>query len=294
MKRLSIIIVTYKSENDIYDCLSSVWENCDLKHEELEIIVVDNSPDSTLMFSQLRERYGRNVMLIKNTHNGGYGQGNNVGIRQATAPVIMIMNPDVRLMEPILKTVVQAFEQDDSLCMYGIKQMLSTHKKSPLSYDCSYCMNGYLASLLTPICNRINFFIPKYMYFSGSCFFISKNKFEQVGLFDESIFMYGEEDDIHWRMKQHYGPQFVFNSKLHYIHLAKGHAPSLQTEKAMLKSIVSVNKKKGIPVEKTIHNRLRSIRVRNAWLSIRGWLGRKDQEQQVTLIELMNYMKHKI
>lgn len=40
------------------------------------------------------------------------------------------------------------------------------------------------------------------MYFSGACFCVRKQTFEQAGLFDEQIFLYGEENDIHYRIRQ--------------------------------------------------------------------------------------------
>ena len=112
MKRLSVIIVTYHSEHDIYDCLQTVWQYCDIAKEELEVIVVDNTPECEPMFTRLKECYGQAVTLVHNSHNGGYGQGNNVGIRLAAAPVVLIMNPDVRLCEPVFSTAVKAFEDD--------------------------------------------------------------------------------------------------------------------------------------------------------------------------------------
>ena len=76
MKRLSVIIVTYNSEHDIYDCLASIRKHQDLQPEELEIIIVDNnSRDTDCMFAKLRELYGNDIVLVKNTHNGGYGHG---------------------------------------------------------------------------------------------------------------------------------------------------------------------------------------------------------------------------
>ena len=68
MKRLSIVIVTYKSEEDIYDCLQSIWQYNDIPNEDLEVIVVDNSPESEMMFSKLRELYKNDIVLIHNTH----------------------------------------------------------------------------------------------------------------------------------------------------------------------------------------------------------------------------------
>ena len=37
MKKLSIIIVTYNSEKDIYDCLDSIYSHCDIPIKELEV-----------------------------------------------------------------------------------------------------------------------------------------------------------------------------------------------------------------------------------------------------------------
>ena len=76
MKQLSVIIVTYHSEEDIYDCLDSLWQHCDIPQQDVEVIIVENSSECEPMFSKLRELYGDDIVLIRNTHNGGYGQGN--------------------------------------------------------------------------------------------------------------------------------------------------------------------------------------------------------------------------
>ena len=284
MKRLSIIIVTYQSERDIYDCLLSIWQFCDIPKEELEVIIVDNSPECEPMFTKLHQQYGNTLVLIHNTHNGGYGQGNNIGIRKATAPVIMIMNPDVRLSEPIFGTVLKAFGKDNHLCMYGMKQMLSPEVKSPLSFDCSRRMNGYLIPIISSICNKIDLFIPSLMYLQGSCFFVSKEKFEHVGLFDEDIFMYGEEDDIHWRLKKQFGPQFMYNAHLRYLHLTLERPMSLATEQKMVASIALSNEKKGYTRQFTYCNFVRYHRIRLMSAYIKKALGRKDVQQQIDIL----------
>ena len=285
MKELSIIIVTYKSEHDIFDCLHAVWQYCDLPPEALEVIVVDNSPESTDMFNRLQALYGDDIILIHNTHNGGYGEGNNVGIRKATAPVIMIMNPDVRMVEPLFKTAVEAFKRNRNLCMYGTKQMLSDTVKSPLSFDCSRRMNGYLIPIISSFCNKFDIYRPKYMYLQGSCFFISKEKFEEVGMFDEEIFMYGEEDDIHYRLKQRFGAQFQYNKHLRYLHLTLERPMSLSTEKKMVQSIVLSNKKKGITARKTVKTFIRYYRTRLASAYVKKLLGKKNASEHITILK---------
>ena len=280
MKRLSIIIVTYNSEKDIFDCISSIKQWSDIPFDELELIIVDNNSRNTdSIFEQLRSLYGNDIVLVKNTHNGGYGQGNNMGIRRATAPVILIMNPDVRMMEPVFKTALDAFDHWKDLSIYGMKQMLSATVPSNNSFCCAYTVNGYLQTIMTSIGNRFDYYLPRYMHFSGSCFFIRKEMFEQVGLFDETIFMYGEEEDIHYRMRKSGFKQMIYNPKLHYIHLTKEREPNLAYETKLLDVAIEHSKKKGYDVSKTIKNRLRNNTILLLREKVLVFLGKKDKRQ---------------
>ena len=261
MKRLSVIIVTYKSEGDIYDCLQALYDHCDISRKELEVIIVDNSPECEPMFSKIREQFGEEIILIHNTHNGGYGQGNNVGIRKASAPVLLIMNPDVRLFMPIFKTALETFEKDNKLSIYGMKQMNNETSASPYSFICTYMMNGYVHTLLSSLCNRVDLYLPRYMYFSGSCFFIRKDLFEAIGLFDENIFMYGEEDDIRVRIMKRFGANFRYNRHLRYIHPMNDRKPDIEYEKKLIDVAIVQNEKHGYPRAKTLKNRLRNINI---------------------------------
>ena len=294
MKRLSVIIVTYNSEKDIYDCLQSIWQYCDIPHKDLEVIVVDNSEECEPMFTKLHQLYGEKVTLIHNTYNGGYGQGNNIGIHAATSSFIMIMNPDVRLCMPLFRTALDAFSRDPSLCMYGMKQMLSPTVKSPLSFDCSRRMNGYLIPFIASICNKLDLYIPTLMTLAGSCFFISKPIFQEVGLFDEDIFMYGEEDDIHYRIKQKYNSHFRYNSHLAYIHQTLVRPMSLATEKKMVESIVLSYEKKGYLPKETCQNLIRYYRSRLLSAIVKKWLGKKYVQQHINILkDTIRYLKER-
>lgn len=262
MKKLSVIIVTYNSEKDIYDCLNSIYSHCDIPVDELEVIVVDNnSKEADIMFETIRKEHGNNVVLIKNSKNGGYGQGNNVGIKHASAPIILIMNPDVRLTSASFQTVLDHFEKDSNLSMYGMKQLLDDGSVSMNTFNCSNLMNGYLGTLLTGLCNRRDIYIPRWMYFSGSCFYIRKSMFEAIGLFDESIFMYGEENDIHHRMKTKFGAHFFYNKNIKYQHLTMERTPDKKTEDKMLLSNIQVNEKFGYSKKKTIRNKIQTVNI---------------------------------
>lgn len=279
MKKISIIIVTYNSEKDIYDCIASIKEHADIPWKELEVIVVDNnSKNVNVMFSQLKKIYGEDIILIKNTQNGGYGQGNNVGIKASTAPIILIMNPDVRVISPIFKAADDAFAKDGRLSIYGMKQMLTPTQPSSNSFTCTYMINGYFQTFITGLCTRLDWYIPRYMHFSGSCFFIRRSMFQEIGLFDESIFMYGEEDDIHYRLcKQGYG-HMAYNPQLKYIHLVKDRKPNLAYELKIVDVSIRQNEKKGYPAIKTIKNRIRNANILITRENIKKIFSKEDKE----------------
>lgn len=291
MKKLSVIIVTYNSEKDIYDCLNSIYSHCDIPVDELEVIVVDNnSKEADIMFETIRKEHGNNVVLIKNSENGGYGQGNNVGIKHASAPIILIMNPDVRLTSASFQTVLDHFEKDSKLSMYGMKQLLDDGSVSMNTFNCSNLMNGYLGTLLTGLCNRRDIYIPRWMYFSGSCFYIRKSMFEAIGLFDESIFMYGEENDIHHRMKTKFGAHFFYNKNIKYQHLTMERKPDKKTEDKMLLSNIQVNEKFGYSKKKTIRNKIQTVNILLWREKIKRAIGLSYSAEFIKM--LSDYKKH--
>ena len=291
MKKVSIIIVTYNSEKDIYDCIDSIRAFADIPIEEIELIIVDNnSHEPNAMFEKLKSLWGEDIILIENTHNGGYGQGNNVGIAHSSAPIILIMNPDVRLNAPFFRKPLSAFESDGNLIMYGMKQMYTKTLQSRSSFCCTYMMNGYLRTIIEGICNRLEWYCPSFQYFSGSCFYVRKSMFEKVGLFDESVFMYGEEDDIHYRLMKRFGPHFRYDKTIQYLHLTSDREPNVDYEMKFIKVALYQHEKKGYSKEKTLKNFLRLYRVLYWREYIRIKFG-KDDKRYLMLRQMLNNIK---
>lgn len=200
MKELSVIIVTYNSEPDIYGCLEALFAHNDLD-DALEVIVVDNnSRDFAPMQDEIERLYGERVTVLRNTQNGGYGQGNNIGIRQASSPLILIMNPDVRLVHMSLKELVAQYQKDKQLAICGFKQVINEQGKRGQSFSMLNHYPGLVRLLGGIVAKRLDWFSWKHMYFCGACFCVRKSMFEQAGLFDEKIFLYGEENDIRYRI----------------------------------------------------------------------------------------------
>lgn len=87
--RTAIIIVTYNSAAEIGACLTALSQL-----DGVEILVVDNaSSDSTL-----REVQRTGVRLIANRENRGFAAAVNQGVRASTAPLVLLLNPDTRLL----------------------------------------------------------------------------------------------------------------------------------------------------------------------------------------------------
>jgi GT2 family glycosyltransferase len=209
--------VTYNSLDLIEDCINSIIKHNDLGQDCVEIIIVDNSDSeaSKKLFSYVKKLFGSRIILIKNEENLGYGQGNNVGIEKSKGKIICVMNPDIRLTQPLFATVENEFNSDKKLCLLGFKQRggvdLSYYLKPQYSLP-------FLSSFLVKFCNKLNLFFPRYFFLSGAFMFLNKQKFEEVGKFDEKIFMFFEEADIAQRIDEK-GYYIKFIKHFQYLHL---------------------------------------------------------------------------
>lgn len=214
MSIISFVIVTYKSIDLIQDCIDSIFE---FSEGNFEVIVVDNSPkeDSEVLKKFLIENYQATVKFIRNERNGGYGQGNNVGVKNSKGDLIAIVNPDIRFTESFAPTVRNQFLSNKNLSLLGFKQLGGRN----LSF---YVKPEYfipvIDKVIVKVFNKFNWFHSKYLYLSGACLFLRKEYFVKAGLFDENIFLYFEEPDVSNRLSK-LGHQIKFDKSIKYIHL---------------------------------------------------------------------------
>lgn len=195
-KKVSIIIVTYNSIGVIQDCLQSIEKYNDIGND-LEVIIVDNSPVFEIEKFVKEIKLELNLKLIHNPKNGGFGQGNNIGVNVSRGEILFILNADTILIEPIFSYIIKKFE-DSTLTAAGFKL---------ISKDGA--INNSFA--LFPEYNFIYFFVPmKLLYILvfklgllskaifpwGADLLVRKNDFIKAGMFDEKIFLCNEEPDL--------------------------------------------------------------------------------------------------
>ena len=252
MKKLSLIILTYNSEKDIYDCLDSVYKYNDIG-DSLEIIVVDNNSDNYIqMQKNIMEQYP-DVQIIANNKNGGYGQGNNLGIKAAAAPIVAIMNPDVRLIMPVFQQFIDVLSRTENIMCGGKQYATMTKQNASFYYD--FTESAIRQSIGRIVRHKLDIYDSKRMWLQGAFFAIKKDIFEQIGLFDENIFMYAEEFDIHLRLQKHFPTHnTIYLPHIKYLHLTNERDFS---EKAIAKQYdadIYVCLKHGFPVKKMLQN----------------------------------------
>ena len=109
---ISTIIVNYNAGEFLRSCVDSLL-NCPL---ETEVIVVDNAStdDSLDALAGLP-----NVQIIKNATNVGFATACNVGIRVASAPLLLFLNPDCFFKPDTLIRLLEAMRFDERVGMVG-------------------------------------------------------------------------------------------------------------------------------------------------------------------------------
>jgi N-acetylglucosaminyl-diphospho-decaprenol L-rhamnosyltransferase len=181
---------------------------------DAEVIVVDNnSTDKSVEYLQKIFSW---VKFIANKENTGYAKANNQGWQMATGDYILFLNPDTILGEDCLQQSIHILERNDSLGALGIHMLDGSGRFLPESkrgfpslrasffklsglikiFPHSKILGGYyLGHLPEKENNEVDVLTGAYMM-------VKKHVLEKTGGFDELFFMYGEDIDLSYRIKQ--------------------------------------------------------------------------------------------
>ena len=176
LENITFVIVTFKSEKVIYECINSLPKDSNK-------IVIENSKNIKLK-QELENKYD-NIEVIIN-ENIGMGGSNNIGIKKSKTKYAYIINPDVKFNNDTLEKL---FEAADSISDFAVI--------SPISNDPNY--PNYKRSNDTKIINEN---IISVDYVDGFSMLINKEKFQEENFFDENFFLYLENTDLCLRVKK--------------------------------------------------------------------------------------------
>lgn len=216
--KISVITVAYKNSKVVVDLLNSIAKYNDIG-DELEVIIVDNSPEDVRIEEAIKVADYKNYIYIK-ADNKGFGAGNNRGAEIAKGEILAFLNPDIILIEPIFKRILGELKKDEKLVWIG-GQLLTAEGHNINSYGFRFEHRGAIGAAIVGFLRQwFSLFCSSKMFLSGANIFIKKNIFEQIGSFDENIFMYHEEADLTQRilkLDRNYKIKFCPNIRM--IHL---------------------------------------------------------------------------
>ncbi len=143
---LSIITVTYHSQDTIDRCILSVVTNTlNITYEH--IVIDNNSTDSTQEL--IENGYLNYVTLIKNKKNLGFAAANNLGVKQAKGRYILFLNPDMQLHEGYLDTLISWMDINNDVGIVGCKLINASYKNAPQLYPLKFpTLKPYLPAFL--------------------------------------------------------------------------------------------------------------------------------------------------
>ncbi len=210
---LSIIIVNYNQKNLLKQSLKGI----DLVKPKLdyEIIVVDNnSADSSPDFLRQLKNKNEKLKIILNNKNLGFAKANNLGIKNSLGKYILILNPDIVVLENSIEKLYQFMEENEKVGICGPKLINPDKSIQP---SCFRFPKWY-----TPILRRT--FVRKFSWAKkkineylmadfnhlekkevdwllGACLMIRRKTLDEIGFFDERFFLYFEDVDLCRRAK---------------------------------------------------------------------------------------------
>lgn len=207
MTDLSIIVLSYNTSELTVKCLSSllgVYPQ-QFKSGDFEIVVVDNasSDDSISRIKHLAKK-NKNLKIVENIENLGFGEGNNVGVRSSKGEFCLFLNSDTRIEEGGLTKMVEFMKSNNNIGITGGKLYNSNGSLQP-SVGTFFTVWTLFLTLFGG--ERLGLLrespaqTKKVDWVSGAFMLVRKEIFKKIGMFDKNIFMYVEDMELCFRMK---------------------------------------------------------------------------------------------
>jgi GT2 family glycosyltransferase len=229
--KISIVVLNYKTPDLTIRAVKTAQTSCgDIPYE---LFLVDNASgdDSVERFKQELS----NITLIKNKYNSGFSAGNNVAIRQATGDYVLLLNSDTEVIGDAIEKSIAFMDQHREVGALGCRIQLpngeldhACKRGFPTPSASFYYFAGlakkhpespkYAAYTTTYLSDKE---INEVDAIMGAYMMVRREAMEQVGILDEQFFMYGEDIDWCYRIKQA-GWRIVYFAEAIIIHYKYG------------------------------------------------------------------------
>jgi GT2 family glycosyltransferase len=189
-RRVSVVAVSHDSAAVIGPCLSCLGAGA-------EIILVDN--ESRDESREVARRARPDLRILHNAVGLGYGNGANCGLRLAGREFVLLINPDARLEPGAFERLIAAAERYPEAGVLAPALRGADGALAPSHNVGLFARPDYPARRDDPppegdLCAD---------HVSGAVMLLRRTAIDAVGLFDASIFLYYDDDDLCLRMRQH-------------------------------------------------------------------------------------------
>jgi hypothetical protein len=212
MPDVSISIVNYNARNYLDDCIRSITES--IKRHSYEVIVVDNASfDSSA--NMVSQKYPE-VKIIRNYSNLGFIKANNMGIKASSGRYIMSLNNDTKILGGTIDKLVEFMDNNPDAGAVGPKLLnsdssvqLQARRGFPTPINSLFYFSGL--SRLFPKSRLMGGYLLTYLddktamevdSLCGAAMVVRREVIDKVGLMDEGYFMYGDDIDWCYKIKQ--------------------------------------------------------------------------------------------
>jgi GT2 family glycosyltransferase len=192
---VSVIIPNWNGAHHLPVCLDALQAQT---YPRVEVILVDNgSIDGSQAL--VSEKYPE-VRLLAQDHNLGLTGGNNAGFRVAQGEILISLNNDTEVAPRFVEALVDAMVEHPEAGMAAAKMLLFDRRDTIHSAGDGYGVDGIPYNRGVWQRDEGQYDEPGWIFGGcGGAVAYRRAMLDQVGLFDESFFMYCEDVDLNWR-----------------------------------------------------------------------------------------------
>ncbi len=208
---LSIICVNWNSLDYLRECIASIYEHS--PSTSFEIIVVDNaSPEGGI--ETLAKEFPE-IKIVESKDNLGFARANNLGFRNSTGELLLLLNPDTKVLGRALDEMCRALRSLPDAGIVGGKLLntdlsVSTTSIQKFPTIVNQLLNVESLRLRFPACPLWDI-APLFQdrttplkvdVIPGACLMVRREIFQQVGGFTEDYFIYAEDIDLNFKVNE--------------------------------------------------------------------------------------------
>jgi hypothetical protein len=223
---VSIIVVAWNVRELVRECLESTWR--ETRDVSFEVIYVDNaSVDGTVQM--VRREFPR-TRIIENDENLGFIKANNQAIAVARGRYVLLLNSDTVVLDGAIQKTVAFADQNPDAAVVGCRVLNRDRSLQRACFMYPSLLNLLLAATyLYKIFPRSRFFGRERMSWwdfdsvrdveavCGCYSLVRMQAIEEVGVMDETYFVYGDDPDWCYRFHER-GWRVVFTPSASIVH----------------------------------------------------------------------------